>query len=144
MKQSKNIRWITMNGRRIQIGFTGTQRGMTPRQQQHVTTILQKYKGSTLHHGDCIGADAQAHGIAKKCGLSVEIHPPINPEKRAYTKGGVTHTKKPYLERNRAIVDASDMLIATPKTAREDLRSGTWATVRYARKQKKKIALVRP
>jgi hypothetical protein len=35
-------------------------------------------------------------------------------------------------------------LIATPSTDDEQLRSGTWATVRYARKAKKRIKLIFP
>ncbi len=49
---------------------------------------------------------------------------------------------KPYLERNRDIVDASEVLIACPSTREEVMRSGTWATVRYARKKGMKITLI--
>lgn len=40
----------------------------------------------------------------------------------------------PYMERNRAIVDASDVLIACPYEIVEPEfgRSGTWSTIRYA------------
>lgn len=40
----------------------------------------------------------------------------------------------PYLWRNHQIVDATSALIAAPFGFEEELRSGTWATVRYARK----------
>jgi predicted Rossmann fold nucleotide-binding protein DprA/Smf involved in DNA uptake len=50
-----------------------------------------------------------------------------------------------YLKRNRAIVDGSEILVATPKEEDgEALRSGTWATVRYARKMGRVIYIVRP
>lgn len=50
----------------------------------------------------------------------------------------------PPLERNHRIVDACDVLIACPKDAQEQLRSGTWATVRYARKQGKRVIVITP
>ena len=39
-----------------------------------------------------------------------------------------------YMKRNDALVRACDILLAFPKTAKEELRSGTWATVRRGRK----------
>lgn len=39
-----------------------------------------------------------------------------------------------YMKRNDAIVEHSDVLVAFPKTDEEELRSGTWATIRRARK----------
>ncbi|KKM09958.1 hypothetical protein LCGC14_1722330, partial [marine sediment metagenome] len=39
------------------------------------------------------------------------------------------------LARNKLMVARADFLIATPKTMKEVMRgSGTWATIRYARK----------
>ena len=52
------------------------------------------------------------------------------------------YAEKRYLERNRDIVDACDILIACPRTLKEELRSGTWATVRYARKVGKPVAIL--
>jgi predicted Rossmann fold nucleotide-binding protein DprA/Smf involved in DNA uptake len=49
----------------------------------------------------------------------------------------------PYLERNHAIVNESDFLIAAPDGP-ETLRSGTWATVRYARKVGKRVLVIMP
>ena len=56
----------------------------------------------------------------------------------------VVHTPKDYLERNHDIVDETDMLIATPGEEQEVQRSGTWATIRYARKQKRTILTIYP
>ncbi len=52
--------------------------------------------------------------------------------------------KKPYLARNRDIVNAADVLIAGPGGMEEIMRSGTWATVRYARKKQKPVIIVYP
>ena len=42
------------------------------------------------------------------------------------------------------IVDESDFLIGTPKGFCEELRSGTWSTIRYARKKGMEITIVYP
>lgn len=46
-------------------------------------------------------------------------------------------------KRNHDIVDATEWLIATPKKF-EEIRSGTWATVRYAKKVKKPVTIIWP
>lgn len=119
------------------IGFTGTRKGMTDSQLAEVEKVLSAYKGNhrlpQFHHGDCIGSDAQAHSIAKDLGYWVVVHPPINPEYRAYCEGDQILKPLPYIVRNHAIVDACEILIATPAEVHEVLRSGTWATIRYAR-----------
>jgi len=56
----------------------------------------------------------------------------------------IRRNPKPYLERNHNIVDESELLIACPKSKEEELRSGTWATVRYARKKGVRIILIYP
>lgn len=122
------------------VAFTGTQQGMTEEQMESVRgfleRLLRKKKRVVLHHGDCIGADMQAHIIARDLNLYIEIHPPENPQKRAncHLLGGarVVHAEKEYLARNRDMVDASRMVLATPAGFKEVKRSGTWATVRYA------------
>ena len=133
-------------GHRGSVGFTGTSKGMTEKQEKEVSHLLTKLKKdhTELHHGDCIGADAQAHKLAKCAKMKVVKHPPINPKARAFSKGGKTLPEKDYLKRNRDIVDAADILIATPKGKKEEIRSGTWATIRYAKKKKKKIKIIYP
>lgn len=51
--------------------------------------------------------------------------------------------EKPYLKRNIDIVDNTDILIGCP-SGEEIVRSGTWHTIRYAKKQNKKIMMIRP
>lgn len=130
------------------IGFTGTQHGMTQKQKDAVTMLLQAYwdKGEAkeFRHGDCVGADEEAHKIAKKIGYTVIIHPPKIDTKRAYCRADKVLPPEAYLIRNAAIVTASDVVIATPQYATETLRSGTWATVRYARKANKHTLVIEP
>ena len=118
----------------IVAAFTGTQAGMSLGQRIVFALSLRYLAVSELHVGDCIGADADATGIAQKLGVPTICHPPVNPAKRAFTEGHqLVLPAKPYLERNRDMVDAAGVLIATPRGP-EDRRSGTWYTIRYARR----------
>ena len=95
-----------------------------------------------VHHGDCLGGDAEFHAICLDLEFEIHIHPPLIPKNRAFCHpADFTYTPKAYLSRNHDIVDACDILIAAPAKP-ETRRSGTWATIRYARKQKKPIALI--
>lgn len=51
--------------------------------------------------------------------------------------------RKPNLVRNKDIVESTDVLLACPKGP-EELRSGTWSTVRLARKQGKRVVIFWP
>jgi hypothetical protein len=120
----------------MRVGFTGTQQGMTDAQKEQVLRILAEYHVDEFHHGDCIGADEEFHNIVAETfgNENIIIHPPSAQQKRAFCKGGKWRKPKAYLDRNFDIVDETDILIATPKEDHEVLRSGTWATIRYGRK----------
>jgi hypothetical protein len=123
----------------MKIGFTGTQIGMSQHQKEQFVLKLLELDPIEFHHGDCIGADAEAHDIVREFlpNVIIHIHPPIISSKRAHKSGDIIHNEAGYLERNHYIVDDTDCLIGTPKTDTEELRSGTWATIRYARKMNK-------
>lgn len=136
------------------VGFTGTRRGMTTYQRRRVhdalVGLLAKRTVTEFHHGWCVGADAQAHKIAADLGFKIVGHPPKEKKHRARIKPGDVpidvRMKRPlpYLERNRKIVEACDVLVATPKERKEVLRSGTWATIREARRRGKTVIIVPP
>lgn len=132
----------------MNVGFTGTQVGMTLEQAAQIAARIEaavEVGYTSFHHGDCIGADAQAHAIAIRFKLPVHIHPPEDGRKRAFCKGAaVEHAPRPYLQRNHDIVDSVDILLATPRDSKEVLRSGTWATIRYARKRGIIVVVVFP
>jgi predicted Rossmann fold nucleotide-binding protein DprA/Smf involved in DNA uptake len=54
------------------------------------------------------------------------------------------YVPRPYLVRNRDIVDVCNLLLATPGGTVEQLRSGTWATIRYARRIGRPVWIVFP
>jgi hypothetical protein len=130
------------------VGFTGTSQGCTLDQLKFARIWLEEFIGLTdkseFHHGDCVGADEQVARIAHSLGFSIVLHPPTNPKARAFTQAPFSRKPKPYLERNHDIVDECNILLACPKGFEEELRSGTWATVRYARKKFRPVRLVWP
>ena len=128
----------------MKIGFTGTQTGMTSFQKRTFKLILESLDVTEFHHGDCIGADAEAHDLAEMLGFKTVSHPPIKENKRAFKMADVLLEAKDYLIRNHDIVDACTVMIATPKEKLEVMRSGTWATVRYSRKKNRLLYLILP
>jgi hypothetical protein len=127
------------------VSFTGTQTGMTQKQKYVLEDLLDELHALELHHGDCIGADEEAHIIALIIGMRIVIHPPDDDSKRAFCKlAAEVREPKPYLVRNDDIAEEGEVLIATPKEYEEKVRSGTWATVRYARKKGRDIFIILP
>ena len=141
------------------VGFSGSQTGVTKAQLIWLNYELHAIGMTELHHGACIGADAAAHMIALEYftgstgdgipELPIVIHPPENMSKvemRCLLRDQEivrVLPRKPYLVRNRDIVNASNILLATPDGP-ERLRSGTWATIRYARDLKHPIKICYP
>ena len=129
----------------MKIGFTGTQTGMTHMQKRVFERLLHQFGCTEFHHGDCIGADSDAHKIARTLAVPwIVIHPPTDPRKRAFCKANLVRPEKAYILRNHDIVNDTDTLIATPKEDTEQLRSGTWATIRYANKTGKRVIIIYP
>lgn len=130
------------------VGFTGTQNGLNMRQFTFLDGVLFALKeqgASVARHGDCEGADAQFHELARKHGYWIVIHPPTNDAKRAFCRGDTILPVKPYLKRNADIVRGSDILLAGPKSLHEKARgSGTWATIREARRRGKTYFILKP
>lgn len=117
---------------------------MTDAQLLKVEELLSDNQAEKAHHGDCIGADVDFHSLSRLKGLWIVGHPPINNGLRAFCEFDECREPKPYLERDRDIVDESDWVIFTPGSYREILRSGTWTCIRYARKKNKEGHVVWP
>ncbi|KKN36934.1 hypothetical protein LCGC14_0768570 [marine sediment metagenome] len=136
---------------KLDISFTGTQhRDLTTRQCFDLTNYLIEYRAAlrSIHLGDCIMADEQMFTIVQETGLEhlVILHPPSDARKRAYCPVPAQRIMppRPYLQRNRDMAAACDVMLAAPKQEGEVVRSGTWATVRYARQLSKQVIIFNP
>ncbi len=96
--------------------------------------VLLLLGATEVHLGDCVGIDAEAHDVAIYLKLRTVGHVPEDPRMRAFKTYDDEREPYPYLIRDHHIVDESDVLIGMPRTLQEELRSGTWATIRYARR----------
>jgi hypothetical protein len=135
----------------LNVGFTGAQTGMSEKQRDRVREVLTRLRkmseNNSFRYGACVGADSQAMLEALHLGYTIVAFPANNV---AVSKHGIipiTATvmkATPALLRNHTIVDGCDVLIAAPDGPHERLRSGTWATVRYARRRKAPIVFCWP
>lgn len=132
--------------REVSVGFTGSRDGINGRQVEAITEILKelrdKFGKTRFQHGDCVGADEKAWEIAKELGYETISHPPMDERLRAYTESDIVMPPREYLMRNHRIVDSSSIMLAAPPTMDEIERSGTWATIRYARAIGKALLIV--
>ncbi len=131
---------------RFRIGFTGSRKGMSEHQIDQLYVILSAIRnhiflhqgirgGVVLHHGDADGSDAEAHEIALGLGYEIVIHPPLITRWRAFCPGfAEERPAKPFGKRDEDIVKETDFLIAAPMGGTEQLRSGTWQTIRISRR----------
>jgi hypothetical protein len=123
------------------VGFTGSSEIITPAQLDALPALLDGL--TEFHHGSCWEADVKAARLVRSLfsfGVTIVSHPgPIGDESGV---DDIILPSLPYLDRNRVIVDSSGELIACPRGTVEVLRSGTWATIRYARQLKRKITII--
>jgi hypothetical protein len=130
----------------IPAGMTGTRKGATDAQIKKFIKLAIRYKVEKLTHGDALGADEQCHNVAVKRHWSIVIFPPVDPKYRAFCKTGKPdiRPKGEYLKRNKDIVHNSRLMFGFPAGNEEELRSGTWACIRYAKKVKKPLIIIFP
>ena len=150
----------------MNIGFTGTRQGMTSSQLTSVMTFLDKMKPRkealeesrsdptflknfySAHHGCCVGSDIQFATLAKRYKFWVVGHPssdtPIYQIPVEQCSSDELTSPKPALIRNHDIVNGRELVFATPKTLKEEIRSGTWAAIRFALKSNIPVKVVWP
>lgn len=130
------------------LGVTATRNGLTDVQKTVIFPILlwhyAEAVGSTLHHGDCVGGDADLCAIAREIGYTLHCHPPDKDRLRAFVVSEFVDDPLPYLDRNKVIVNRVQLLLAAPGEEEEVLHSGTWSTIRYALKMGRPVILVLP
>ncbi|MCE9557115.1 MAG: hypothetical protein K8T91_27525 [Planctomycetes bacterium] len=137
---------------RLRIGFTGSRKGLTDEQRVALSLELQEQaqkspdKELEVHHGDAIGADAEFHEICQKLSIRVVLHPPVVQHERAHCSDAADcRPAAHFSEQSESIVNSTELLIAAPNGWKEQLRgSGTWMTIRRARKAAKTIVLCYP
>lgn len=144
----------------MRVGFTGTREGMSLEQADQLCLMLLALSSghNEFHFGGADGADCEALLLALGNGYlaaSIHVHPcpGVTLEKLRDAVHGwdgdgftadrfVWHEVFPPLVRNRDIVRDVEVLIAAPRHDREEKRSGTWATVRYARQARKPVVML--
>lgn len=139
------------------VGVTAARTGLTSSQKDALRMYFDILMGQNnssrsydrheiqFHHGKCKGGDRDSLLIAKEFGLWTVAHP-------STLKNWTFHdipsdeerNPKPPLERNHVIVDECSEILAFPCTSIEAIRSGTWATIRYAKKQNKFLIVTYP
>lgn len=130
---------------RMIVGFTGTQGLMTANQHAHLHAHILSMEPEEFHHGGCVGADHTAHHLVHRVSPLTDlcVHWCNIKDKQANLKGEFeSFDELPPLERNHKIVDAVDVLLAAPLSDQEVLRSGTWATIRYAEKRGVRVIML--
>ena len=120
------------------IGFTGTRNGMSAAQRRQFGDVIAwliraceaRLEPISFHHGAAPGADTEAAEIAAAAPyvqiIKVVPHP----------------AGRDPLARNRDIARLCSLLIAAPDRDQEEQRSGTWATIRYARAEGRPVVML--
>lgn len=121
------------------LGFTGSRHGPTEKQYEAMRYFLGGMPMTRFVHGAAVGCDKFAHDIVRRFhgDIVIELHP-LNIGFRStlltIPMGNCEiYPELPPLVRNRVIVSRIHGLLAVPATDVE-ADSGTWATVREARK----------
>lgn len=120
---------------------------MTPDQHAKFCRLVKALRPTEFHHGDCVGADAEASDAIRQLMPECKhfVHPSNLGKWRAFKEADFVYTQRGPLLRNQDIVELSDFMIACPKGYKEQKQgSGTWFTIRYARKAGKRTNIIFP
>jgi hypothetical protein len=134
------------------VSVSGTRLGWTPEQRRTFEALVGALPAGphTLHHGDCVGVDLQCHDLWSDILLPicwVVVHPPLDERYRAHAGGRhvMVLSPKEYRARDADLARACDVLWAFPEGPEHNYpRSGTWMTVRMARRAGVPVVVVRP
>jgi hypothetical protein len=134
---------------------TGTLRGGTSPQLESLNNVIRDHDRpiTMACHGLAIGIDFQFHQLCRKNQIPIRGYPCTIKSKQAdipASEFAVLLPAKDSLSRNHDMIDYAvlsseeSQLIVCPKRDYEELRSGTWATVRYARRASLDILYIWP
>lgn len=122
----------------MKIGITGTRYSITEYQYNNVKTnleyLINQHPDSEFHHGDCVGADEKIAELAQSLGYKTIAYPSVGEELRAFHPSDLILEPDTNFARNRAIVQAVDLLFVVPFQMCHQNRGGTWYTHDYAEK----------
>ena len=140
---------------RIILGFTGTRKGLTVAQINALSAVLFALQPDEIHHGNAHGADTEFSILARTTSAGCkgrgangvgpfQVSHPCNIKSQQADCNWPDREELPKspLTRNWDIVNACELLIACPAGTQEELRSGTWATVRYARRTNRPLVIL--
>ena len=118
----------------MKVGFTGTREGMTQAQRDAFRRTIRALDVTEFHHGDCVGADAEAHDEVRQwCpDARIFVHPPVDATHRAGRLGDEQREPLTHFARNRRIVLACDVILGASLTPERTERGGTWYTLDFA------------
>ena len=129
----------------MRYSVTGVHRELQPREVNLVKLVIASLLDLTeLTTGAAYGVDTAAclaglecHGHARHR-LCIPDAPhndklPLDNLWVEIAPRGISHADS-YMNRNERLIAHADKLIAFPETATEQIRSGTWATIRRARR----------
>ena len=130
------------------VGFTGTRHGLEIGQKHALHLWLENNapRLEFFHHGAQVGADSEAVELITtwlRDRPVIVAHPGPSACPRAIRNSTELRPEKPYLARNLDIARECQLLLACPMGP-EEVRSGTWATVRYARTLRRQIVIFWP
>ena len=130
-------------------GFTGTRNPpASARDSIRLYLMTLSPMVDELVIGCCVGVDQIVGREGRKLGFKVHgIVPANRSQVPTYYRDFCTTTEHmpddtDYMDRNQRIVDVSVDLTAFPLDSTERQRSGTWATVRRARKANKPVIIL--
>jgi len=117
----------------MKVGICGSRQRDSTEDRVSVINLVNSLEiGTTVVSGGCRGIDSYAEEAAKRRGLDVLIFKPILNDHDSYSS-----MVRAYHDRNKKIVDSSDLLYAFP--AVKGLSGGTKNTVDYAIKRGKRV-----
>lgn len=120
---------------------------MTDAQKDALRSFLETLPQQiTFRHGDCVGADAEAHDIVREVRPEAKVikYPSNLPDKTAGKEADEVREPNEPLQRNKDIVRDSDLVIGAPRQQKEIPRSGTWMTLRETRRKNKAVVTFGP
>jgi hypothetical protein len=136
------------------LGFTGSSKIITPAQEKGILEFVLEFNPLITHDGDCVIGDALFRKIViENTYARVVSHPafPVGHPARANMPADEVRpiplprpNRSVPLVRNDEIVAEIAHLLAAPSSADEVLRSGTWATVREAKRRGVPVTLILP